>query len=102
MFLFILFDFVFSSYTSEQLKVVFTKGLSTKREQAQHKKSLMESDSENEKGDTGEDRLADFRRGMSEYLLTKFYLKKKTEGALESEIGLKDKFRVCFDIINKE
>ena len=62
----------------------------------------MDSDSDNEKEGTGEDKLVDFRRGMSEYLLTKFYPKKKKEGALESEAGLKDKFKICFDIINKE
>jgi len=62
----------------------------------------LDSDSDNEKGDTGEDKLADFRRGLSEYILTKFYLKKKKEGAIVNEVGLKDKFKVCFDIINKE
>lgn len=59
----------------------------------------MDSDSDRE-GDVGEDKLVDFRRGMSEYLLTKFYLKKKKEGALEG--GLKEKFKACFDVINKE
>jgi hypothetical protein len=63
----------------------------------------MDSDSDNEKGaGAGEDKLVDFRRGLSEYILTKFYLKKKKEGAIESEEGLKDKFKMCFDIINKE
>ena len=51
------------------------------------------------------DKLADFRKGLSEYLLTKFYLKKKKEGALTNPVGgalLKDKFKITFDLINKQ
>jgi hypothetical protein len=92
----VLFDLIFSELTVDKIKKVFVKGLTTKRQQ----QSLIESDSD--EGDVGEDKLAEFRRGLSEYLLTKFYLKKKKEGALEKEAGLKEKFKACFDIINKE
>jgi hypothetical protein len=45
------------------------------------------------------DTLAEFRRGLSEYILAKFYLKKKKEGIDEQ---LKEKFKVTFDIIKRE
>jgi len=67
-------------------------------------------DSDSEKGgadDADQEKHAEFKRGFSEYLLTKFYAKKKKEAEKEVIDGklnndLKDKFKAIFDIINKQ
>jgi len=38
-----------------------------------------DDDDDDEEGHGGEDKLADFKKGISEYILTKFYVKKKKE-----------------------
>jgi hypothetical protein len=50
-----------------------------------------------------EDKNADFKKGFSEYFLTKFYVKKKKECEKEGKMGedMKEKFKVVFDIIKK-
>ncbi len=47
------------------------------------------------------DKLPEFRKGLSEYLLTKFYLKKKQEYK-ESKMpqDLQAKFKTVFDVIS--
>jgi hypothetical protein len=51
-----------------------------------------------------EEKHVEFKRGFSEYLLTKFYAKKRREaetsqGSMQEET--KDKFKAIFDIINR-
>ena len=43
----------------------------------------------------------DFRRGLSEYLLTKFYLKKKKEHGKDMPKELSSKIKAVFDVINE-
>jgi hypothetical protein len=114
LFLYVLFDSIFQAHTPEQLKAIFKKGLKARvakraasggarREEASDQ-SEEEDDNEEEAG-KDEDKLVDFRRGLSEYLLTKFYLKKKKEGSMDSASAssdLKEKFKACFDVINKQ
>ena len=63
-------------------------------------------DSEAEVPEEGEDeeKHVEFKRGFSEYLLTKYYAKKrkegeKTGGGMQEEV--KEKFKAIFDIINR-
>ena len=65
-----------------------------------------DQDSEADVPEEGEDeeKHVEFKRGFSEYLLTKYYAKKRKEaestaGALPEEV--KDKFKAIFDIINR-
>jgi hypothetical protein len=50
-----------------------------------------------------QEKHADFRKGLSEYLLTKFYLKKKQEfeGQKMPE-DLSVKIKATFDVINEQ
>lgn len=73
LFLFVLFDSIVDESSKEELKVVFRKGLKA----GQAKANAQDSDAEPE-----DDKLGDFRRGLSEYLLTRFYLKKKRDGEM--------------------
>lgn len=92
--MYILFTEVFTSHSKEELRAVFKRGLALRKPGTQGEHS-----EEDEDGAPEEDKLGDFRRGLSEYLLTKFYLKKKQEGL---EADLKEKFKVVFELINKQ
>jgi len=43
----------------------------------------------------------EFRKGLSEYLLTKFYTKKKKDYGKEMPKELSSKLKVVFDVINE-
>ena len=92
---------MYEAHSKDEIRGIFKKGLL-----GQKKAAAKDHSDESGQEDEGieEDKLGDFRRGLSEYLLTKFYLKKKKEGALTAEGGslLKEKFKVTFDVINKD
>lgn len=111
LFLYLLFDHLLDSTNKDGLRTLFQKSLYPKKQKKA--KALMKGLEEEEDGDmddaeseeepaNDEERHLDFKKGLSEYLLTKFYVKKKREsesGKLEGD--LKDKFKAIFDIINK-
>jgi hypothetical protein len=64
-------------------------------------------ESDDSKPGQDDDKHTEFKKGFSEYLLTKFYAKKKKESEKEAADGklpsdIKDKFKAIFDIINKQ
>ena len=102
LFLYLLFDTIYENHTKEEIKTIFKKGLKAAKSKTKIDLDVSQDEAEEEEEEATEDKLGDFRRGLSEYLLTKFYLKKKKEAGLAMDPILKEKFKVTFDIINKQ
>ena len=87
---------MYEKSTVEQVKKVIQKGLFGGSKKGKKRGaaaagdmedtdySVDESEDEDDDNRPKEDKLADFRKGFSEYLLTKYYLKKRKDGSLES------------------
>jgi hypothetical protein len=101
--LYILFDQVFSTASKDEIKALFVKTLKTPAPASSKRERAARDYSDNDEAGATvqEDKTADFRKGLSEYLLTRFYVKKRKDGELDGG-NLKAKFKVVFDIINKE
>lgn len=110
LFLYLAFDELFTTHPKEDVRKVFLKSLAPSK----LKKRVLrgdfddddDRDSEADVPEEGEDeeKHVEFKRGFSEYLLTKYYAKKrkeaeKTGGAMQEEV--KEKFKAIFDIINR-
>lgn len=67
---------LFTSLSKDDLKSVFRRGI--------------------------QDKHNDFRQGFSEYLLTKFYVKKKKESDGKLSEEMQTKFKAVFDVINEK
>ena len=107
---------MFTTHNREEIRAVFVKSLVPKGKKMSKRARMaeemdedrgFESDSEKGEEDADQEKHAEFKRGFSEYLLTKFYAKKKREAEKEGLDGklnndLKDKFKAIFDIINKQ
>ncbi|CDW86880.1 nucleolar mif4g domain-containing protein 1 [Stylonychia lemnae] len=76
LFLYVLLDDIYERQSKDQIKIIFKKGMNEKH--------------------------SEFRKGLSEYILTKYYLKKKKDlnGEKMSQ-ELQTKIKTTFDIINQ-
>ena len=108
LFLYLAFDELFTTHPKEDIRKVFLKSLAPSK----LKKRVMrgdfddDDDRDSDVPEEGEDeeKHVEFKRGFSEYLLTKYYAKKrkegeKTGGGMQEEV--KEKFKAIFDIINR-
>mmetsp|Transcript_38937 Transcript_38937/g.37268 ORF Transcript_38937/g.37268 Transcript_38937/m.37268 type:complete len:129 (-) Transcript_38937:9-395(-) len=99
LFLYILFDNLFQQCDKETLKRVFRVGLGASKKQGQFE-AEEQDDQEQAK------RMVEFKKGVSEYFLTHFYIKKKKDlKALtdkESREAMNRKFKAVFDVINSD
>ncbi len=103
LFMYLLFNYIYENHTKDQIKSIFQKTFKTGQS-----KPLDANDSDDHEHGIAEDKLADFKKGISEYVLTQFYVKKRKEAEKQEGVSkkmpseLQEKFKVTFDLINKQ